>query len=256
MFIYKSKYTIVIMNLDPPFDIIIYNEFLNLSEIIAISHTNKYYRDFCEKIIKKRIQNLNNVTVAIHRDSVFSKIYSFDEWEGFYKTYKNEYWYSVFGKQLNPELLAVYYANSIDKNFFIRNLLYDNKLKVYSLWKCIAYPDGYIKTLSKNDVENYSSTYSSEIIISIKIYISYIEKKSGYLTYITSKHDYIEIEYSYNFKTHNRIYIDEKVLQAYLSDKSYKCIYSIDETCKSNKCGKWCGNNNECYEIFNIEASD
>lgn len=239
------------MIIEPPFDVVMYNDFLNLSDIIALSHTNKYYRIFCKEIIKRYIQKLNKITIIIHRNRLFYKnYYSIESRENFYKTYPNDYWYCLFGKQLNSEMLAVYYANFINKLDFIGDLLFGKNSKVYSLWKFIAYPDGYIKTISKKDLENYSS-YNSEIIVSIKIHISYIEHVGFHSNYITAKHEYIEIDYCYNFKTHDRIYIDEKILQAYLSNKTYRGIYSSDKYCKSNECGKWCGNNNECNEIFN-----
>lgn len=82
--------------------------------------------------------------------------------------YENNYWYTLFGKELNKDELALYYT------YFIYKYHKFNKEGVSSKeWSCIIHPSGFIKSFGYH---KHSDLYIDEndIIIKIDLYYNYI----------------------------------------------------------------------------------
>ena len=133
------------------------------------------------------IEKINQTKIIRNLSSLYSTYY-FGKPDN---KYTNEYWYELFGKNLNSEELAIYYA------YFITKYIMSG-----SNWCCVAYPDGFIKLLgAESDGSVSLSPYQSEIYIRFTNY--YLKNK-------------MHITYEYNFKTNSRISIDENLLKKYV----------------------------------------
>lgn len=232
-----------------PFEIIILNQFLNLNDLKLFSSTNKYYRQYCKTYIKLYIQKLNQISVYICKAQIFPYHLPTYMQEQFHQTYQNQLWYNIFKNKLKPELLAVYYANFLKTFHFFKQPSYTKQNKLCNTWKCIAYPDGFIKTIANKSTIDQHVSYFNEIIITIKtVYNHHIQyHENGKIKTVIPKLDYIEIDYQYNFKTSDSIHIDKDILKMYLSNNTFSSIFSPNDNCKSYSiCEKWCGNNQEC----------
>jgi hypothetical protein len=112
----------------------IFNNFLGLDELATMSMINKSYNELAKREIKKIykiIEIIRSSKIQVNNSSLYSNpMYSED------CNYNQNYWYQLFGRKLNHQELAIYYAYFITK--------YD----ISSVnWCCVAFEDGFIKQL-------------------------------------------------------------------------------------------------------------
>lgn len=110
----------------------IFNNFLGLNELATMSMVNKSYNSLAVREIKKLYLILEKISasrIIINNSSLYSDSLSS------YK-YNQNYWYELFGKKLNMQELAIYYAHFISQCRMNSNN-----------WCCVAFNDGFIKQL-------------------------------------------------------------------------------------------------------------
>lgn len=167
----------------------LFNEFIGLEELVNLSMVNKSYNQLAKREIKKIytiIEKIRKSKIKVNNSSLYSSNY-FGKPDDIYD---HDYWYGLFERQLNQQELTLYYA------YFIKKYSMSS-----SHWCCVSYPDGFIKQLgSKNDGSVYLTHYP-------EIYIRFNDYYRGNIT----------IRYEYNFKTKNKIYIDETLLNKVIS---------------------------------------
>lgn len=164
----------------------IFNNFLGLDELATISMVNKSYNLLAKREIKKIykiIEKIRKVKIQVNNSSLYSMNSTLD------CVYNQNYWYKLFGKKLNRQELAIYYAYFITK---------------YSIgtsnWCCTTFNDGFIKQLgSKSDGSVSLLSYNEP-----EIYVRFS--------------NYSRENISVNFEErhipiHNDSYIDEKLLK-------------------------------------------
>lgn len=163
------------------------NGYLGLDELVSISMLNKSYN----LLAKREIKNIYQIIKNIRKSKIIvnnSSLYSFSIQE----KYDNNYWYQIFGRKLNHQELAIYYA------YFITKYNISGKF-----WTSISYQDGFIKLLgAQSDGSLSLSQYEPETIIQIKN--NYLEQDHD----ITFTYEYINRTKPNNYK----ISIDEKLL--------------------------------------------
>jgi len=167
----------------------VFNEFIGLEELVNLSMVNKSYNRLAKREIKKIytiIEKIRKSKIKVNHSTLYSTNY-FGKLDN---TYEHDYWYGLFGRQLNQQELTLYYAYFITK---------------YSVssphWCCVAYPDGFIKQLGSKNDGSVSLTHYPEI------YIRFYDYSRGHIT----------INFEYNFKTKDKIYIDETLLNKLVS---------------------------------------
>lgn len=165
----------------------IFYKFIDIENIIKIATLNKHYYLLAKREIQKILQiieNIRNTKIKVNLTSLYSSEHS--------QKYHNQYWYQLFGNNLDSQQLTIYYA------FFICKY----NIQSYKKWICVAYPDGFIKTLPSQYDGSISITHYPEIIIS----------------FINYKNKDIQIKYEYNFKTQNKIHININLLKKIISN--------------------------------------
>lgn len=182
----------------------IFNNFLGLDELATMSMVNKTYNRLAKREIKKIykiIQIIRSSKIHVNNSSLYSDpIYSE------HSKYNQDYWYQLFGRKLNHQELAIYYA------YFITKYTTSGKN-----WCCVAFPDGFIKLLGGTDGSVSLSNDKPEIYIRVSNY----DDKNLYIT-AEPKH----------FIGFNHTFIDEKLLKksvTYIFQKSV-CLY-VQEKC-------------------------
>ncbi len=125
----------------------IFNNFLGLDEFATMSMVSKSYNQLAKREIKKIykiIEIIRSSKILVN----ISSLYSNPEYTADY-TYSKNYWYQLFGRKLNHQELAIYYA------FFI------TKYDMSSInWCCVAFEDGFIKQLGARSDGSVSFSYN------------------------------------------------------------------------------------------------
>lgn len=160
----------------------IFYKFIDIENIIKIATLNKHYYLLAKREIQKILQIIENIRKIKIKPNI-TTLYSSEHSQ----KYDNQYWYQLFGKYLDTQQLTIYYAFFICKYY----------IQSYKKWMCLAYPDGFIKTLPSQYDGSISITHYPEIIISFNNY----------------KNKDIQIKYEYNFKTQNKIFININLLK-------------------------------------------
>ena len=179
----------------------IFYKFIDIENIIKIATLNKHYYLLAKREIQKILQiteNIRKTKIKVNSTSLYSTEHT--------QKYDNQYWYQLFGKKLDTQQLTIYYA------FFISKY----NIQSYKKWNCVAYQDGFIKTLPSQYDGSISITHYPEIIIS----------------FINYKNKDIQIEYQYNFKTQDKIFINinllKKIILHYQKNLDFKQnIYNL-----------------------------
>jgi hypothetical protein len=170
----------------------IVNNFLGLDELVTMSMVNKNYNQLAKREIKniyKIIEIIRTSKIKVNNSSLYSNhIYS-----GHYD-YEQNYWYELFGRKLNHQELAIYYAYFITKY----NIAGVN-------WSCVAFHDGFIKRLGSRNDGSVSFSYSRP-----ELYIKFSDYHDERLSIRTERLHLIEL---------NPTFIDKKLLK--------KCIKYI-----------------------------
>lgn len=179
----------------------IFYKFIDIETLIKIATLNKQYYLLAKREIQKILQiteNIRKTKIKVNSTSLYSTEHT--------QKYDNQYWYQLFGKKLDTQQLTIYYA------FFISKY----NIQSYKKWNCVAYQDGFIKTLPSQYDGSISITHYPEIIIS----------------FINYKNKDIQIEYQYNFKTQDKIFINinllKKIILHYQKNLDFKQnIYNL-----------------------------
>lgn len=159
-----------------PIEISIMNEFMDIKDLIAISKVDKHFHEFSKKYKQEYVHKLfeiikkcNNVSIYENKTHRYSfnrpSIYERPGGRASSCLYKQQYWQSIFGNQLNPDQLAIYYA------FFISTYNYSSKQLVgQSQWACSIFPNGFIKCLASKEDGSIIINNSDKIIRFNSIY--------------------------------------------------------------------------------------
>lgn len=149
----------------------IINNFLGLDDLATMSMVSKSYNELAKREIKK----IYKIVEKIRKSKILvnhSCLYSTQSIQNC--MYKQDYWYQLFGRKLNHQELAIYYA------FFITSYIMSG-----SHWCCVTFPDGFIKLLgARCDGSVSLSQKEPELYIKIHNYNNknlYISIKQGYL---------------------------------------------------------------------------
>lgn len=170
----------------------IFNNFLGLDELATMSMVNKSYNLLAKREIKKIykiIEKIIKSKINVNHSSLYSSQFTKSSC-----SYNPKYWYELFGKKLNRQELAIYYAYFITKYSMSENN-----------WCCVTYKDGFIKLLGAQSDGSVSLSHGEP-----EIYIKF----SNYYR------ENISIKFQEGWDTINQDnYIDEKLLK--------KCIRYI-----------------------------
>jgi hypothetical protein len=166
-----------------PFEIIETEGFLTIEDLINLLATNKYYNKFYKRLYENKLKKLNNLYNILQKcKSVIIK----DQRGHRYilnnispnEYYTSDYWNDIFGNQLCPDELAIYYSYFANKyNYSMRQLFSETE------WACSIFRTGFIKCFpSKLDgsipmIGDYNDHDYSNIL---KI-TSYIDINNGYI---------------------------------------------------------------------------
>lgn len=149
----------------------IINNFLGLDELATMSMVSKSYNQLAKREIKKIykiIEIIRSSKIIVNHSSLYST-QSIQNCK-----YDRDYWYQLFGRKLNHQELAIYYA------YFITSYIMSG-----SNWSCVAFTDGFIKLLgARSDGSVSISQKEPELFIRIHDYNCenlYISVKQGYL---------------------------------------------------------------------------
>lgn len=180
-------------------DFPILNDFMTIEDLKNISMVNKYFNHVSKKQMNKQMNELFNFIEKLEKMHILinnSSLYSYEPTYNLEENainnststnlqniqreilpYVNEskktqynplYWYNLFGKKLNPQELALYYAYFI-LNYHTPSGRVESTNMPYlmiTIWNCVSYEDGFIKSLpgidnsfsmsrNKNEVEHY-----------------------------------------------------------------------------------------------------
>lgn len=182
-------------------ELAIFYKFIDIETIIKIATINKHYYFIAKREIQKILQitqNIRKAKIKVNTNSLYSNQSS--------QKYDNQYWYQLFENKLDYQQITIYYA------FFICKY----NIQSYNKWTCVAYPDGFIKTLPSQYDGSIYITHYPEIIIS----------------FINYKNKDIQIKYQYNFKTQEKIFINinllKKIILHYQKNLDFKQnIYNL-----------------------------
>jgi len=162
----------------------IFNNFLGLDELVTVSMINKSYNLLAKREIKKIYQIIEKIRkskIQVNTSSLYSMA-TLD------CAYDPQYWYKLFGRKLNTQELAIYYSYFINKYCMSGDR-----------WCCVAYKDGFIKSLGAQSDGSISISHNEpEIYIRFNNY--YRENMS------------IEFQEKWTIINHHD-YIDEKLLK-------------------------------------------
>lgn len=175
----------------------IFNNFLGLDELVTISMLNKTYYHLAKREIKKIFQIIEKIRKSKIQVNT-SSLYNFAKLDC---AYNLNYWHQLFGKKLNTQELAIYYAYFISKYPMSGNK-----------WCCVAYQDGFIKSLGTQSDGSVSLSHDEPEI--------YIRFSDYYRDNISLK-----IQKGWNTINHHH-YIDEKLLK--------KCVTYIFQNTQVN----------------------
>lgn len=162
----------------------IFNNFLGLHELATMSMVNKTYYHLAKREIKKIFQIIEKIRKSKIQVNT-SSLYSFAKRDC---EYDSQYWYQLFGRKLNTQELAIYYA------YFISKYPMQGKN-----WTCVAYKNGFIKLLGAQSDGSVSLSQNEP---------EYFIRLSDYYR------ENISLEIQEGWTTiNNHQYIDEKLLK-------------------------------------------
>jgi hypothetical protein len=185
----------------------IFNNFLGLNDLATMSMVNKNYNLLAKREIQKILQiiiKIRSSKILVNTSSLYTTGSTLE------CLYNQHYWYQLFGKKLNQQELAIYYA------YFITKYIVSG-----SNWCCVAYKDGFIKQLgAKSDASVSLSQSEHEIYIRINNYC----------------YDNITIVFQQGWNTiqHHK-YIDEKLLKTCLKYIFKNSVVKFDNITVSYK---------------------
>lgn len=164
----------------------IFNNFLGLDELATMSMVNKTYNVMAKREIKKIYQIIEKIRkskIQVNTSSLYSNNFGKPDY-----TYDPHYWYQLFGRKLNTQELAIYYAYFISKYCMSGNK-----------WCCVAYKDGFIKLLGAQSDGSVSLSNNEPEI---------------YIRFTDYYRENISIQCEETWKNINPdIYIDQKLLK-------------------------------------------
>jgi hypothetical protein len=180
-------------------ELAIYNNFLGLNDLINVSKINKTFNSIVKKYINEYYSILQKC-YKIEMKNSYTHLYGGSR--GIDYTYDRNYWYNYFGRKLNSQELALYYA------YFVEKYHYSCKIEEYKhVWICVIYPDGFIKLLASKIDGSISTMYgNNDIILRITRFYNY-----------TIKRIYLTTEIMYEPETNiNYSHVDEELLSKLL----------------------------------------
>lgn len=131
-----------------PIEIMIINNFLSTLDLIKLAKTNKNLYRLAHTYISKNIKNLYEVLQKcqsfILPDSCSFYHSNFSPYSSSPIYYESDYWYNLFGRNLNSEELAVYYAYFV-KIYKYESRQYSGQYGGEEDWRCLISPDGFIR---------------------------------------------------------------------------------------------------------------
>ena len=177
-------------------ELAIYNNFLGLNDLINVSKINKTFNSIVKKYINEYYSILQKC-YKIEMKNSYTHLYGGSR--GIDYTYDRNYWYNYFGRKLNSQELALYYA------YFVEKYHYSCKRELYKdIWICVIYPDGFIKLLASKIDGSISTMYgNNDIILRITRFYNYTIKR----IYLTTEIMY-ERESNINYS-----HVDEELLK-------------------------------------------
>jgi hypothetical protein len=247
-------------------DFPILNDFITIEDLISISMLNKHLNCIAKKQLRKIklfIEKLEGVVILKNHSSLYSSSYlNFGEKNNTNNLISNDlqnnrreilpylnekknqynplYWYKYFGKKLNSQELALYYAYFI-LNYHIPSGLterstIDPKIMI-SKWNCVSFEDGFIKLLAGSD-NSISMSRDKEhyIFISKRTKIEFLNKNNdsppkSYINihgHINSQYD-LEFDYMSSFPEYIFSIDTELLKNIYSFIKNSKCVYNENE---------------------------
>ena len=228
-------------------ELTLFNNFIDFEDVINLSNTNKYFNKFCKKYIKMYCKRLKQTRDIINKINIigysyyyypYSEKYWYSLFNTNFDSYQLSLYYSYFildyykrksyfksenyikDKTFNNDTFNndTFNNDTFNNDKFNNDKNYKKYYYEYNTWTCIAYPNGYIKQIIDcnnyiDNIDSMSNNYSSEIIITFTLYFKIFIYELNSATECVNKFHDIDINYKYNYKTNEKIYINKKLLK-------------------------------------------